>query len=231
MKKTIISPSLLSANFMQLEKELSKFEKAKDLWFHLDIMDGHFVPNLTFGHPILKQIAKTTKQPLDAHFMVSNPEFYVETLKDVPLHNFTFHYEATKHHDRLIQNAKQYFPSVGISFNPGTSIESLSSYLLEKLDLVLIMSVNPGFGGQKFIPGALEKIDYLDSLRKKRGFKFQIQVDGGVDSSNSADLIGRGVDNLVAGSYIFNTPNGDYLERVESLRTGTAKAKARAKRK
>ncbi|MBF0298532.1 MAG: ribulose-phosphate 3-epimerase [Oligoflexia bacterium] len=224
-----ISPSLLSADFLNLESELKVFDNQKALWFHLDIMDGHFVPNMTFGIPIIKQIGKVAKHPLDAHLMVTNPLFYVESLKDFNIHNLTFHFEATKHHDSLINKIKKHYPSVGMALNPGTSVDLIPDYILEMLDLILIMSVNPGFGGQKFIPYALLKVEELNRKRVQRQsndkFKYVIQVDGGINQEEAHLLTQKGANNLVAGSYVFDKKTSanysdyvDYNERVDSLR-------------
>ncbi len=213
-----ISPSLLSCHFLEMGADIKRLDGINDLWLHLDIMDGHFVPNLTFGAPVLNQVKTITKHKLDAHFMVTNPEVYVEGFKDVGLHNFTFHWEAVTHHDRLIQHAKTIYPSVGISLNPSTPLSVIPEYILGKIDLVLLMSVNPGFGGQKFIPAVLDKVKELNEIKKKNNYKFEIQVDGGVTDQNAKDLISNGATNLVAGSYVFGAPNMDYATRINSLR-------------
>lgn len=214
----IISPSLLSADFLNLQTDLERLNQIDDLWLHLDVMDAHFVPNLTFGEPVLKNVKKVSKHKLDAHFMVTDPDFFADNFKDVGLHNFTFHWEAVTHHDRLISKLKSMYPSVGISLNPSTPISSVSTYLLGKVDLVLLMSVNPGFGGQKFIPEVVDKVIELDKIRHENSFKFQIQVDGGITDQNAGYLIQAGANNLVAGSYIFSAPNYDYLSRVNKIR-------------
>lgn len=215
---TIISPSILSADFLNFQSEIKKFKTCNDLWFHLDVMDGHFVPNLTFGKTVLKNLHKITKHKLDAHFMVTNPEFFVEDFKDIGIHNFTFHWEATNHPDRLIQVVKENYPSVGISLNPGTPHTVIPEYILKQIDLILIMSVNPGFGGQSFIPGVVDKIEYFKQVQESMNPNLIIQVDGGVKDTNAKELIEAGANNLVAGSYIFNEPNKDYIQRVNSLR-------------
>lgn len=215
---TIISPSILSADFLNLQNEIEYFNESKDLWFHLDVMDGHFVPNLTFGKTVLKNIHNITEHKLDAHFMVSNPEFFVDDFKGIGIHNFTFHWEATNHPDRLVQYAKQHYKSVGISLNPGTPHTVIPEYLLKKLDLILIMSVNPGFGGQSFIQGVLEKIEFFHQIKENVNPHLIVQVDGGVNDSNAANLIEAGANNLVAGSYIFSEPNKDYNKRINLLR-------------
>ncbi len=215
---TIIAPSILSADFLNLKSEIEKFNELDDIWLHLDIMDGHFVPNLTFGHTVLKKLHTVTKHKLDAHFMVERPENYIQPFKELNIHNFTFHWEAATHHDRLIAELKEHFPSVGVSLNPSTNIGVIPEYLLEKLDLILVMTVNPGFGGQSFIGGCMDKIEALNKLKKQKGYKYQIQVDGGVNDSNCHSLINIGADNLVAGSYIFGDKDKDYTKRVNSLR-------------
>lgn len=215
---TTISPSILASDFLNFQTEIERFNSCNDLWFHLDVMDGHFVPNLTFGKTILKNLHKITKHKLDAHFMVSNPEFFVEDFKDIGIHNFTFHWEATNHPDRLVQYAKQHYKSVGISLNPGTSHNVIPEYLLKQIDLILIMSVNPGFGGQSFIPGIIEKIEFFKQVKDSINPNLVIQIDGGVKDINAKELIEAGANNLVAGSYIFNEPNNDYTKQVNSLR-------------
>jgi ribulose-phosphate 3-epimerase len=214
----IISPSLLSANFLNLENEIKTFEKAKDIWFHLDIMDGHFVPNLTFGPTVIKNLSSITKHKLDAHLMVTNPIDHVEWFKNLGIHNFTFHWESVHHHDRLVQKIKENYPSCGISLNPATSIDLIPDYILEEIDLVLLMSVNPGFGGQTFIPAILDKIQSLNKRKKELKADFHIQVDGGITNLNSKALLKAGATNLVAGSFIFNAKPQDYLKKVDSLR-------------
>ena len=216
---TLIAPSLLSADFLNLEKDIKRFDGIDNLWLHLDIMDGHFVPNLTLGTPVLKNISKISPHKLDAHLMVKNPEDYIEPLSQIGVHNYTFHWEAVTHHDRLIQLAKEKFDSVGISLNPSTKVEEIPKYILAKLDIVLIMTVNPGFGGQSFIEGCVDKIKKLDQMRKENNYHFQIQVDGGVKNTNSKMLIESGANNLVAGSYIFSDPKKDYKKQIQTLRS------------
>jgi ribulose-phosphate 3-epimerase len=216
---TIISPSLLACNFMQLELEIKELEEVQNIWLHLDIMDGHFVPNLTFGHEIIKGIAHTTKQKLDAHFMVTNPDFYIETLKDVSLHNFTFHCEVTHAPLELIKKAKKYFPSVGISLKPATPIEAIDEEVWNTVDLVLIMSVEPGFGGQKFMHHSLEKVKQLAHFREQKGLSFSIQMDGGINLETAPMALEAGADNLVAGSAVFKSPRDQWSKRIEELRS------------
>lgn len=215
---TIISPSLLACDFLNIESELKSFDGIKNLWFHLDIMDGHFVPNLTFGNPIIEQIVKKSSHKCDAHFMVTNPDFYNETLKTYGLHNFTFHYEAVLDPHFFALECKKNYPSVGVSIKPNTPTHKLSDEVLRAVDLVLIMSVEPGFGGQSFMPLAYDKINELMTRRSKLGLSFQIQIDGGVTDKNSRDLINAGADNLVAGSYIFKASQDKYSEMIDLLR-------------
>lgn len=214
----IISPSLLSVDFLELKVELERLNKVDNLWLHLDVMDSHFVPNLTFGEPVLNKVKTVSKHKLDAHFMVTNPDLFGDIFKNVGLYNFTFHWEAVTHHDRLIQKLKEIYPSVGISLNPSTPLSVVPKYIWGKVDLVLLMSVNPGFGGQKFIPEIVDKVAELNQIRQSNNFKFQIQVDGGVNDQNAQTLIQAGANNLVAGSYVFSEPNKDYAARINKIR-------------
>jgi ribulose-phosphate 3-epimerase len=215
----IIAPSLLSCDFMAIAEDVKRLEGQSDLWLHLDVMDGHFVPNLTFGAAVVKNLRQHSKHPLDAHFMVTNPDDHLDWFKDVGLHNFTFHWEAVTHHDRFIQKAKGLYPSVGISLNPSTPLSAIPEYLLAKVDLVLLMSVNPGFGGQSFIPGVLDKVRELDALKKKLNLRLHIQIDGGVTDQNARALTQAGATNLVAGSFVFGEPHRDYGARIMALRS------------
>ena len=214
-----ISPSLLACDFLNIETELSHFSELKNIWFHLDIMDSHFVPNLTFGHPIVEQISKKTKIPLDAHFMVSNPEFYVDTFKGYNIANFTFHIESTETPIELIKEAKKHYPSVGISIKPNTDCSLVTEEILKEIDLILIMSVEPGFGGQSFIENSYSKIEHFKKLKEKSFPNLIIQVDGGVKLDNAKKLITAGANNLVAGSYIFKEGPSTYSTKIESLRS------------
>lgn len=214
----IVSPSILSCDFLNIEKEISPFEGTENLWLHLDIMDGHFVPNLTFGIPIVKQIGQKTNVPLDAHLMVENPEFHFEEMKNFDLENITFHLEACNDPIGLSRKYRNNYKSIGFSIKPGTPVESISDDLLIATDLVLVMSVEPGFGGQSFIESSYEKIETLKTRRSNLGTSFQIQVDGGVSDKNSAKLRESGADNLVAGSYVFKAPPSEYISKVNSIR-------------
>lgn len=215
---TIIAPSLLSSDFLNIESEIKALDGISDLWIHLDIMDGNFVPNLTFGAPIIQKLSNITSHKLDAHLMVINPEFYATQFENFGIHNFTFHWETVTHHDRFISFLKTKYPSVGIALNPSTPINIIPTYLFKNIDLVLIMSVNPGFSGQSFIEGVVDKIKYLNQIKQNINPNLQIQVDGGVSNTNSQQLISAGATNLVAGSYIFDGTDQNYKKRIESLR-------------
>ncbi len=213
----IISPSILASDFLNLENEISHFSNEKDLWLHLDVMDGHFVPNMTFGLPIIKQLSKKTNLPLDVHLMVTNPDFYVENLNDTNVNNITFHYEAVDNPSLLISEIKK-FAKAGISLKPGTAVDVLSHEQLKELDLILIMSVEPGFGGQKFMPNSLEKLKELKKLKDENNYTYQLQIDGGINDTTCVDAKNAGADNLVAGSYIFKNNPQDYVKFVNNLR-------------
>lgn len=213
----IISPSILASDFLNLENEISHFSNEKDLWLHLDVMDGHFVPNMTFGLPIIKQLSKKTNLPLDVHLMVTNPDFYVENLNDTNVNNITFHYEAVDNPSLLISEIKK-FAKAGISLKPGTAVDVLSHEQLKELDLILIMSVEPGFGGQKFMPNSLDKLKKLKKLKDENNYTYQLQIDGGINDTTCVDAKNAGADNLVAGSYIFKNSPQDYVKFVNNLR-------------
>ena len=216
--KTIISPSILAADFTNLISDISVIEDVNDLWLHLDVMDGHFVPNLTFGIPIIKQLKKKTNLPLDVHLMVTNPEFHMEELKDVGIENITYHFEIETDHMELISKYRSHYNSIGLSMKPKTKAQDLDLELLKKLDLVLVMSVEPGFGGQSFMPNALDKIEYLNKVRKENNLSFKIQVDGGINEETGTKCRNKGADNLVAGSYIFGKEKDQYKTQIETLR-------------
>ncbi len=217
----IIAPSILACDFLNIESELRRFDGLDNIWLHLDIMDGHFVPNLTFGHAIVELIAKKTHLPLDAHFMVTNPEFYIDTFKSFKIHNFTFHYEVYETNllelKRLIKKAKDFYPSVGLSIKPNTDVTVLTDDILTMLDLVLVMSVEPGFGGQKFMPNCLDKIKFLNSKKLTLFPNLQIQVDGGINEVTAKEVIAAGATNLVAGSAIFKYPSSQTSVGIKKL--------------
>lgn len=215
---TLISPSLLSCDFLNIENELSVLEGIDNLWIHLDIMDGHFVPNTTFGHPIIERIAKKSTQPLDAHFMVTNPDFYIETLKHINFETFTIHVETQDNTTELLNRIKRFSKRAGISLRPSTALDQLSDEILALCDVVLVMSVEPGFGGQSFMPESLQRIAELSQKRNELGLKFLIEVDGGVNQSNCQSIIDAGADVLVAGSAVFKGSQSNYLTNINSLR-------------
>ena len=200
MKK--ILPSILSADFANLERDVRELEQIGIDMFHIDVMDGNFVPNISFGFPIIEAIRSKTDKIFDCHLMIARPEEYVERFCNAGCDMVSFHIEATNHADRVIQIIKNSGKKVGIVLNPQTPIESVK-YLLPKLDYVLIMTVNPGFGGQKFIPEMLEKIEELAKIREEKGYSFLIQVDGGVNVETSKLCRDRGADLLVCGSFLF----------------------------
>ncbi|MDD5090651.1 MAG: ribulose-phosphate 3-epimerase [Candidatus Wallbacteria bacterium] len=197
-----IAPSILSADFNNLERDLKTIEQAGADLLHLDVMDGHFVPNITFGYPVVKNIGKITAVPLDVHLMVESPEDYVEPFSRIKPAFITFQAEATIHPERLCRSIREAGCKAGISFNPGTPWETLR-YIFDAVDMVLVMSVNPGFGGQKFIPTALEKITAIRSFIDQCGKKILIQVDGGVNAETAKAVREAGADILVAGSFVF----------------------------
>ena len=200
MKK--ILPSILSADFANLERDIKELESIGIDMFHIDVMDGNFVPNISFGFPIIESIRPKTDKLFDCHLMIANPENYVEQFCKVGCDMVSFHIEATNHADRVIQVIKNNGKKAGIVLNPQTSIESIK-YLLPKLDYVLIMTVNPGFGGQKFIPEMLEKIEELAKLREEKNYNFLIEVDGGINIETSKACRDKGADLLVCGSFLF----------------------------
>ena len=211
-KEIIIAPSLLAADFSRLTEEVKAIENTKAKWLHLDVMDGNFVPNISFGADIIKAIRKNSNLYFDAHLMIENPEWYIDTIADAGVQSISIHVEATKHLDRALQLIKNRRLRAGVAINPATDIAFLDN-IYEKLDLILVMTVNPGFGGQKFLTQMLEKI------RKIRN-KFphiDIQVDGGINNETAKLVIEAGANVLVAGSYVFS---GNYAEKVNSLLDG-----------
>ena len=200
MKK--ILPSILSADFANLERDVRELEQIGIDMFHIDVMDGNFVPNISFGFPIIEAIRSKTDKIFDCHLMIARPEEYVERFCNAGCDMVSFHIEATNHADRVIQIIKNSGKKAGMVLNPQTPIESVK-YLLPKLDYVLIMTVNPGFGGQKFIPEMLEKIEELAKIREEKGYSFLIQVDGGVNIETSKLCRDKGANLLVCGSFLF----------------------------
>ena len=213
--KKYIAPSLLSADFLHLEQEIKDTERAGADILHLDIMDGHFVPNMTFGPFIVKQIRSTASVPLDVHLMIEEPQKWIETYIEAGADFLTVHFETDPHLNRAISEIKRHGKKAGVSINPSTH-PLLLEYVLEYVDLVLVMSVNPGFGGQRFIENSFKKIEWLNDYREKHQLDFLIEVDGGVNEDNIGLLSKAGVDIFVAGSAIFS--KDDYGEVIRKMR-------------
>ena len=197
-----LSPSLLSADFTNLKSDIVILDKSGDKYLHLDVMDGMFVPNISFGPMIIKQLRPLTNMVFDVHLMIEDPDRYVQSFKDAGADILTVHYEACKHLHRTISYIKSLGMKAGVSLNPATNIDVLD-YVLEDLDLVLVMSVNPGFGGQSFIPSALDKIKNLKEKIKERNLNVIVEVDGGVKTTNVKDVVEAGADLIVSGSDVF----------------------------
>lgn len=202
----IISPSLLSANFLNLEKDIETVNNSKADWFHLDIMDGVFVPNISYGMPVISQIKKKAGKPLDTHLMIVQPERYISVFQKIGADILTVHYEACTHLHRTIQEIKAGGMKAGVALNPHSPVNALEDIITD-IDIVLIMTVNPGFGGQTFIPSGLDKIRKLKKLIKESGAHTLIEVDGGVNLTTGEQLAEAGADALVAGSFVFNSEN------------------------
>ncbi len=202
----IISPSLLSANFLNLEKDIETVNNSKSDWFHLDIMDGVFVPNISYGMPVISQIKKKAEKPLDTHLMIVQPERYISVFQKIGADILTVHYEACTHLHRTIQEIKAGGMKAGVALNPHSPVNALEDIITD-IDIVLIMTVNPGFGGQTFIPSGLDKIRKLKKLIRESGAHTLIEVDGGVNLTTGGQLAEAGADALVAGSFVFNSEN------------------------
>ena len=218
MKKIKISPSILSADFSQLGKEIKKLEDGGADLIHVDVMDGHFVPNLTIGPPVIKTLRKYTKLPFDVHLMISPVHKYIKNFADAGSDIITIHPEATEDLKESISLIKELNKKVGISLNQNTEINVIESQL-NNIDLVLIMSVFPGFGGQKFIPETIKKIKDLKEIKDKNNYSFDIEVDGGINFSNSKDVVNAGANILVSGTTIFKENNGDIKKNIETLKS------------
>ena len=216
MKQTVrIAPSILSADFSKLGEEVAAIEAAGADWVHIDVMDGHFVPNLTFGAPVVSCLRKVTKMPFDVHLMVEAPQNYIADFAKAGADILTVHLETAPHLHRVIQAIKEAGLKAAVSLNPSTPL-CLLEEILPELDMVLLMSVNPGFGGQAFIPSSLEKVRKLRQMLDEKGLQTDIQVDGGVTPDNAAQLIAAGATVLVAGSAVYKAP--DMANAIHSLR-------------
>ena len=210
----IIAPSLLAADFNNLQSEVDKINQSKAQWLHCDVMDGVFVPNISFGIPVIESISKISDKLLDVHLMIVEPQHHIDSFYKAGARHITVHYEACKHLHRVVHQIKDLGISAGVSLNPHTPVNLLEDIIAD-VDLVLIMSVNPGFGGQKFISNSVKKISVLKELIIQKNSKASIQVDGGVTVSNAGSLFKAGADNLVAGTTVFKSP--DPVKTIEDL--------------
>lgn len=204
MHKKLIAPSLLAADFANLQSEVEMLNQSEADWFHLDIMDGVFVPNISFGMPVVKAIAKHAKKTLDVHLMIVDPDRYIKTFANLGSHIITVHYEACTHLHRTLQAIKAEGVKAGVALNPHTPVQVLED-IIQDVDLVLVMSVNPGFGGQSFIENTYQKVTVLKNLIERKNAKTCIEIDGGVNITNAKKLVDAGADIVVAGSFIFTS--------------------------
>lgn len=211
-----IAPSILAADFANLQRDIEMVNQSEAHWFHIDIMDGVFVPNISFGMPVLEAIAKHAKKTIDAHLMIVDPDRYIKTFAQLGVHILTVHYEACTHLHRTLQAIKAEGMQAGVALNPHTSVNLLED-TIKDIDLVCIMSVNPGFGGQSFIENTYSKVAQLKALIQKKGASTLIEIDGGVNNKNATALVDAGADVLVAGNFVFRSENP--LETIKSLNT------------
>ena len=218
MKKIQISPSILSADFSQLGNEIKKLEKGGADMIHVDVMDGHFVPNLTIGPPVIKALKKNSSMIFDVHLMISPVHKYIDAYADAGADIITIHPEATDDLKLSLSKIKSLGKKVGVSLNPKTKIDIIKKYL-DDIDLVLIMSVNPGFGGQKFMPEVLIKIKELKKIQREKNIDFDIEIDGGINFENSKTVIEAGANILVSGTTVFKSNNGDIRKNIELLKS------------
>ena len=218
-----IAPSILAANFASLEESIRAVERGGADIIHIDVMDGHFVPNITVGVPVVASLRKATRLPLDVHLMIENPEQYIEAFIEAGADMISVHQEATPHLDRALEMIRERGKDAGAVINPSTPVEMLSE-VMDRMDHVLVMSVNPGFGGQSFIPNALEKIQKLRKMRERYNANFRIEVDGGIELGNVAQIVRAGAQILVAGTSIFHT--ADPAAAVHSLKQAATEALA-----
>ncbi len=219
MKNTLIAPSVLAADFANLQRDIEMINSSEADWFHIDIMDGVFVPNISFGMPVLEAIAKHAQKTIDVHLMIVDPDRYISTFKKLGADILTVHLEACPHLHRTIQAIKAEGMKAGVSLNPHTSVDLLED-VINDIDMVLIMSVNPGFGGQSFIENTYDKVKKLKALIERKGASTIIEIDGGVTNKNAAQLVEAGADVLVAGSYVFGA--ADPIATVADLKKITS---------
>ena len=217
MKNIQISPSILSADFSQLGTEIKRLEEGGADMIHVDVMDGHFVPNLTIGPPVIKALRKHCSLKFDVHLMISPVHKYIKAYADAGADIITIHPEATQNLEESIKMIKDLKKKVGVSLNPGAKIELITEYF-DKIDLVLIMSVNPGFGGQKFMPEVLDKIKQLKKIQQEKNFTFDIEIDGGINFENSKIAIEAGANILVSGTTVFKSNDGDIKKNIDLLK-------------
>lgn len=215
MKNILIAPSILAADFANLQRDIEMINNSEADWFHIDIMDGKFVPNISFGMPVLEAITKHAKKIIDVHLMIVEPDRYIKNFALLGANILTVHYEACTHLHRTIQAIKAEGMKAGVALNPHTSVSVLEE-IINDIDLVLIMSVNPGFGGQSFIENTYAKVEKLKDLIRKKNASTLIEIDGGVTSNNAKKLVEAGADALVAGSFVFNSINP--LETIHELK-------------
>lgn len=213
--KPIIAPSILAADFANLQQEVEMLNRSEADWIHVDIMDGAFVPNLSFGIPVTEAIHRHAKKPLDVHLMIERPENYIEAFRKAGAEIITVHYEACTHLHRTLQQIKSIGCKAGVALNPHTPVQLLQD-VIQDIDMVCLMSVNPGFGGQKFIENTYTKVRVLRHLMEQKGTQALIEIDGGVGTSNAAQLLEAGADVLVAGSFVFSS--ADPVETIASLK-------------
>lgn len=222
MKNTLIAPSVLSADFGNLQRDIEMINNSEADWFHVDIMDGVFVPNLSFGIPVVEAITRHAQKTIDVHLMIVNPDPYIKTFAQLGAHNLTVHYETCTHLHRTLQAIKAESMKAGIALNPHTNVELLED-IINETDLVCLMSVNPGFGGQSFIERTYDKIRKLKEIIVRNGASTLIEIDGGVSDKNAAQLVEAGADVLVAGNYVFKAE--DPVATVSALKKMLAEAK------